>query len=191
MGVLFLPRAVLRHRFEAEGEDAFERALRRHVRAGLIERPARGLYASPQAGFGARCAWAQFIQILRPLDAFYLSLETRLAEVGAISQQPQLVTLVTSGQAGVFDTPYGRLELVHSNLVPTMASGAIASDEARGVFVASPRRAYEDMLRLKRSTVDLVDLEDLDDAQAEFEKDHAQEGADDRPAQACGRLGAP
>lgn len=185
-GVVFFPLALLRHRFANEDDEAFKKSLGRHVSDKLIDRPARGLYASPRAGLGSTCAWSQFIQTLRPLDAFYLSLETRLAEVGAISQQPQLVTLVTSGPAGSHDTPYGRIELVHSTSIPTMASGDVAPDEARGVFVASPRRAYEDMLRLNRSTVDLVDLEDLDDAQAEFEKDHAQEGADDRPAQACG-----
>lgn len=178
MGVLFLPRAVLRCRFDSEDDEAFERALCRHVKNGIIERPARGLYASPRAGLDARCAWADFIRILRPLDALYLSLETRLAEVGAISQQPQLVTLVTSGSPGSFETPYGRIELVHSSLVATVASGDVVYDEARRIHIASPRRAFQDMLRLNRSTVDLVDKEDLDEAQDEFEDD-LQRASDD------------
>lgn len=166
-GVLFMPRAALRSAFPAEGEMAFERALHRHIADGLIDRPARGLYASPRARIEPRCPWSAFVSALRPLESWYLSLEYRLSELGCISQVAQTVTLVTTGKKGAYATPYGQVEL--ATRLAQAPSGTLAWDKARDCWIASPRRALDDLVALHRPSVDLVDLDEVEEAERAFQ----------------------
>lgn len=170
--VLFYPLATLRAAFPGDSEMAFERALHRHIADGLLDRPARGLFASPRARIEPACPWSAFVSALRPLESSYLSLEYRLSELGCISQISQVVTISTSGKAGLFGTPYGQVELATRR--SPAPPGSLAWDRERSCWIASPRRAYEDLKALHRPTIDLVDQEELAEAEATFQAERGQ-----------------
>ncbi len=45
----------------------------------------------------------------------YLSLESALLAYGIISQVPLAgITVMTTGRSGIFDTPFGRIEFIHT-----------------------------------------------------------------------------
>jgi len=167
--VFFYPRSILRQQFAKESEDTFERSMSRHVSNGVLERAARGIYASVRAR-ELDAPLSAFANIFRPMDLFYLSLESALTDVSVISQTPGVNSIVTNGAPENLNTPYGRIEFVHSK--KRLCEGEFFFDEYRQMLVASPARAYDDMVRLNRSTLDLVDLDELKIAQADFERDH-------------------
>jgi hypothetical protein len=168
MGVHFFTKDALQRAFPDDDAIALERSLFRHVTAGRIDRPARNVYASPRVGLDLPCAWAAFVKFVRPLDRWYLSLETRLSELGAISQVASVVTLVSSGRSNTYDkTPYGKIEVCHRSVLPEVEE--LDWDDRRGVWLASPDQAYADMKALARGARDLVDLDELKAAQEEFE----------------------
>ncbi len=166
MGVFFYTKDTLQRAFPGDDPIALERALRRHVDAGQIVHPARNVYASLRAGLELPCAWASFVRFLRPLDRFYLSLESRLSELGAISQVSSTITLVSSGRSNLFATPYGRVEICHRNVLPEVSE--LDWDDRREIWLASPERAVADMKALARATLDLVDPDEVVEAQSEF-----------------------
>jgi len=166
MGVYFYTKDTLQRAFPSDDPVALERALGRHVASKLIDRPARNVYASPRAGLDLPCGWSSFVRFMRPLDRFYLSLETRLSELGVISQVTSVITLVSSGRSNNFDTPYGKIEVNHLKTLPEVES--LEWDDRREVWLASPMRAYEDMKSLSNRSIDLVDMDELEAAEDEF-----------------------
>ncbi len=149
-------------RLTGDRAKAFEAAVRRHCRRGLLERVAHGLYANPHA----RSAPANRLEIvarhLRPMDYCYTSLESRLSELGQISQIPGVLTVMTSGRSQRYETAYGTIEFTHTERdVPSLIeSGQVYLDEERGTYVATAERARGDLRRVGRNLDLLLRAED-------------------------------
>lgn len=151
-------------RVTGEAPGTLQRTLSRMGRAGLITKVARGLYVNGRAKSMPADPLPTLASFLRPWGFSYLSLESVLSERGLISQIPSRMTMMTSGREGVFHTPFGTIEFVHTERPLEALSNDLSFDEARGMWVASTERAVADLRRVGRNT-DLLLTENEDHAQ--------------------------
>jgi hypothetical protein len=143
--------------------------MRRAVRAAGLVRVARGLYLHP-GDIAAHRVWLlEHIAIaFRPANLVYLSFESHLSEWGAISQIPMLLTVATTGPSELVRTRHGRIEFTHVDGPRDEILARTIVGDPRPLRVASPRMAYEDLVRERRS-LGLVDLEELEAVEAEWQ----------------------
>lgn len=132
------------------------------IRAGLIIKVIKGLYANPRARSRPNPLFLpyQVAKHLRPKDIFYESLESMAFELSLISQCPNRVTFVTSGKAQTYFTSFGIIEFVHKNInqksfEELLEKSLIFFDNEKKIYCATGKLVKEDMKELKRS-VDLL-----------------------------------
>lgn len=159
MGVWALSMANLRVMFP-ESPKTFMKGLGRMLAQGLLVRICNGLYVNPRASCKPADMLATTASFLRPWDFNYLSLESALAEAGRISQLPSRMTLMTTGRKGIFETPYGVIEFVHTQRTPNEILKEVYFDPQRELYVATPERATRDLRRVGRN-VHLIQREDI------------------------------
>lgn len=140
-------------RLTGDRPKAFEPAVRRHCQRGLLERVAHGLYANPHARSTPANRLEAVARQLRPMDYCYVSLESRLSELGLISQIPGVLTVMTSGRSRRCETAYGTIEFTHTGRdVPSLIqSGQVFFDGERDIHVATAERARGDLKRVGRN----------------------------------------
>jgi predicted transcriptional regulator of viral defense system len=148
---LFTARQL--RRLAGDSPKAFEAAVRRHCARGLLERAAHGLYANPHARSAPANRLEAVARQLRPLEYCYVSLESRLSELGLISQIPGVLTVMTSGRSQRWDTAYGTIEFTHTERdIPSLIeSDQVYFDQERGIHVATAERARGDLTRVGRN----------------------------------------
>src|SRR5215831_737985 len=71
--------------------------MKRLADQGVLVRAARGVYVNPHARSMPGDVRGGLIRFLRPREVTYVSLESRLSEVGAISQVTTALTCMTTG----------------------------------------------------------------------------------------------
>jgi len=136
-------------------------AAKRLADQGVLVRAARGIYVNPHAHSMPDDVRAALIRFLRPREVSYISLESKLSEVGAISQISTALTCMTTGSPGRFDTPWGIIEFTHTDRPIIVGTDVQMRDD--GVPVATAERAARDLRRVGRNT-DLIDPERLAEA---------------------------
>jgi hypothetical protein len=128
--------------------------MKRLAEQGVLTRAARGVYVNASA----RCLPADvrggLIRFLRPREISYVSLESRLSESGVISQVTTVMTCMTTGSRGRFDTPFGAIEFTHTGRDIEFGADVRVRDD--GVLEASIARAARDLRRVGRN-VGLID----------------------------------
>src|SRR5207248_10538025 len=92
----------------------FKLMMKRLADRGVLTRAARGVYVNPRARSMPSDVRAGLIRFLRPREISYVSLESKLSEAGAISQVSTVLTCMTTGSPGRFDTPWGAIEFTHT-----------------------------------------------------------------------------
>lgn len=144
--------------------------MKRLADTGVLVRAVRGVYVNPLARSLPADVRASLIPFIRPREFTYISLESRLSELGIISQVTNTLTCMTTGETGYFATPWGNIDLVHTerDLEDTIA-GEVFWRPDSPLPVASAKRAIMDLRRARRST-DLVDEETLRDILEEEEE---------------------
>jgi hypothetical protein len=87
------------------------------------------------------------------MDYCYVSLESRLSELGLISQIPGVLTLMTSGRSQRYETLYGAIEFTHTQRdVPSLCEAdEIVYDNDRAIHVATADCALRDLKRVGRN----------------------------------------
>jgi hypothetical protein len=113
------------------------------------------------------------LRFLRPREISYVSLETKLSEAGVISQITTVLTCMTTGSPGWFETPWGAIEFTHTDRSIRIGTDVIAQDD--GTFEATLRTAVRDLRRVGRN-LDLIDDETLAEVIIEEEDRHEQQG---------------
>jgi hypothetical protein len=146
--------------------------MKRLADQGVLIRATRGVYVNPLARAMPGDVRAGLIRFLRPRELTYVSLESKLSEVGAISQVAMVLTCMTTGSPGSFDTPWGAIELTHTDR--RIRSGTDVHVRDDGVLEATVERAARDLRRVGRNT-GLLDEESLAEAICE-ERSHEQQG---------------
>src|SRR5438105_8367921 len=153
-------------------QDYLRLAMKRLADQGVLVRAARGVYVNPHARSMPHDVRAGLIRFLRPREVTYISLESKLSEVGAISQVSTALTCMTTGSPGRFDTPWGAIEFTHTDRLIPVGSDVHARDD--GVLEATMQRAARDLRRVGRN-LDLLDEQTLAEAICE-ERSHEQQG---------------
>jgi hypothetical protein len=146
--------------------------MKRLADEGVLTRAARGVYVNPHARSMPKNVRGGLIRYLRPRELTYVSLESKLSEVGAISQVAMALTCMTTGSPGRFDTPWGAIEFTHTDRQIAFGNDVYMADE--GVLEATVKRSARDLLRVGRN-VDLIDREILAEAIRD-ERTHEQQG---------------
>jgi hypothetical protein len=134
-----------------EDPNTLRHSLTRHVRNEAITRLTRGLYANLHSRAKPLYALEDMVRYLRPRHISYLSLESRLSELGLISQVPTRLTVMTTGRSQIYNTPLGTIELTHTNREISEYSNFIKYDRKRNILVASPKIALDDLGNAKRN----------------------------------------
>ncbi len=145
--------------------------MKRLTDQGVLIRAARGVYVNPNARSLPADVRAGLIRFLRPRDISYVSLESRLSEIGVISQVATTLTCMTTGSPGRFDTPWGAIEFTHTDRNIVLDADIHLRDD--GVLEASVERAVRDLRRVGRN-IALIDEEILADVLSEEERQHEQ-----------------
>src|SRR6266550_1637736 len=81
----------------------------------VLIRAARGIYVNPHARSRPADMRRGLLRVVRPLEITYVSLESKLSEAGVISQIATVLTCMTSGSPGRFETPWGAVEFTHTD----------------------------------------------------------------------------
>ena len=133
---------------------------------GVLVRATRGVYVNPHARSRPPDIRRSLIRFLRPREISYVSLESKLSEAGVISQIATTLTCMTTGSPGWFDTPWGAIELTHTNRAIEIGTDVMVRDD--GTLEATVRTAARDQRRVGRN-LDLIDEEILAEAIADEE----------------------
>jgi hypothetical protein len=145
--------------------------MKRLADQGVLVRAARGVYVNPHARSMPSDVRGGLIRFLRPREITYVSLETKLSEVGAISQVSTALTCMTTGSPGRFDTPWGAIEFTHTDRHIAIGTDVHTRDD--GVLEATVERSARDLRRVGRNT-GLIDEETLAEAMCD-ERSHEQQ----------------
>jgi hypothetical protein len=127
----------------------------------VLIRAARGIYVNPHARSMPKDVRSGLVRFLRPRELTYVSLESKLSEVGAISQVATALTCMTTGSSGRFDTPWGAIEFTHTDRPIALGTDVYIRDD--GVLAATVERSVGDLRRVGRN-VDLIDEDILAEA---------------------------
>jgi len=138
--------------------------MKRLADQGVLTRAARGVYVNSHARSMPSDVRAGLIRFLRPRELTYVSLESKLSEVGAISQVTTALTCMTTGSPGRFNTPWGAIEFTHTDR--DIALGSDVSTRDDGVLEATVKRSARDLRRVGKNT-GLIDEETLSEAISE------------------------
>jgi hypothetical protein len=152
--------------------DYLKLMMKRLADQGVLVRAARGLYVNPRARSMPSDARTGLIRFLRPREISYVSLESKLSEAGAISQVPTVLSCMTTGSPGRFDTPWGAIEFTHTDRDIALGTEVHMRDD--GLLEATVERSARDLRRVGRN-VGLIDPETLAEAIAE-ERNYERQG---------------
>lgn len=144
--------------FQDLSAEALKMMLNRAVADGLLERVCRGLYLYPKVPVPRGMLLYYAAAKLRSRTFNYISLESCLSDLGAISQIPiQWLTLMTGGRSATISCgKWGTIEFIHTARTPEDLASLVAWDSQCGLWRASASLALEDLKRCRRS-LDLVD----------------------------------
>jgi hypothetical protein len=95
---------------------------------------------------------------LRPNELTCLSQESRLADLGLISQMPiDRLTLMTTGRSHIYPTRYGTLEFTHTSKSPEKILDETTLNAETGLLEASEALSLRDLRRAGRNLHMLAD----------------------------------
>lgn len=122
------------------------RQLSRWVRAGRIYQLRRGLYAL--APPFQRLRPHPFVVANRLVHASYVSLQSALAHYDLIPEHAPVVTSLTTGRPGEWDTPLGAFSYRHIAGTAFFGYRRLGFGPSQFAFVAAPEKALLDLVYL-------------------------------------------
>jgi len=149
--------------FSQDNSKALDEGLNRLVKAGLLTRACRSIYVNNDAKSFDSYTIERIAKALRRDEYNYVSLESILSEYGIISQIPlDRLTVMTTGRAGTYKTPYGTIEFTHTKRPVTDILNHIKSVKDRPLRIATKETALRDLRRVGRN-LHLVQTENIND----------------------------
>ena len=146
-----------------ESGRTLDQTLARLVKAGVLERPAHGVYLFAHSRNLGSATIELIARNLRRGELTFESLESALSQHGVISQIPiDRLTLMTTGRSGEYRTPYGVVEFTHTKMPVEDILPELVEREGHALPLASKQLAYAN-LRAARRNLDLVDEGELHD----------------------------
>ena len=121
------------------------------VRYGDLKRVAKGVYVNHRARSRHMTLYV-LARHFRPRELIYVSRESRLTELGRISQQMQdYLTLTTTGRSYLYSTPYGRIEYTHTERSFDWLLEHVEYNKLYRLFEASEELALDELRRSGRN----------------------------------------
>ena len=143
----------------ADDEPALNAGINRLVKSKVLQRAVNGVYVNALSPNRGGHTLEHIAAAMRRNEYSYVSLESALSEYGVISQIPMVMTVMTTGRRGDYETPYGVIEFTHTaRPTPDVINGTV--DAGRPLRLATKQTAYRDLKRVGRN-LDLVDEEAL------------------------------
>lgn len=150
--------ADLRKLFIYEKVKTFTEGLARLVKVGFLIHACRGIYVYAYSQSDKGYTVELIAKALRRGEFNYVTLESMLAEYGAISQIPvDRLTVMTTGREGLYHTPYGTIEFTHTKRTTADILENILTLPHRPLRVATQAAAWRDLKRVGRN-IGMVDL---------------------------------
>lgn len=149
--------------FHEDSPRSLTDSLARLVKAGIMERVARGVYVYALSRHKNTSNTLDLIAMtLRRGEYSYVSLESALSAYGVISQIPiDRLTLMTTGAKGEYKTRYGVIEFTHTKrTVEDILDHVVQT--TRPLRVATKTTALRDLKRVGRNN-HLVEMEAMDE----------------------------
>jgi len=157
------------------------RQLSRWVSAGKLYRMRRGLYAL--APPYQRLKPHPFVIANRIAPASYVSLQSAMAHYGLIPEHAPVVTSVTTGRPGQWDTPLGAFNYRHVSVKVFFGYRRLDLGLSQPAFVASAEKALLDLIyltpqgdraeyleALRLQNLDQLSLDELDRVATGFDR---------------------
>ncbi|MBS6031925.1 MAG: hypothetical protein KIB40_02050 [Pantoea sp.] len=150
----------LKDMFFGESERALKASLKRLVDADILTRAVQCVYVykrAPKDSF----ILEHIVKTVRRGEYNYVSLESALSQYGVISQIPiDRLTVMTTGRGGEFKTPWGVIELTHTQRsVSDILSSTVETKSP--IKFAKKETALRDLRRVGRNT-HLIDTRELE-----------------------------
>lgn len=143
--------------FPEDTPRGLEKSIERLVNEEIIERVSRGIYVFSYAASKGSRLIESIASVMRRSAFNYVSLESALSEYGRISQIPVgVITIMTTGRAGRYKTPYGIIEFTHTQRSGSSLSNRISTLDDRPLPVATEMAALSDLKRVGRN-LNMVD----------------------------------
>lgn len=141
----------LRNMFSDESERGLKSSLKRLLDANILTRAAQGVYVYNRASKDSYIL-EHIVKTIRRGEYNYVSLESALSQYGVISQIPlDRLTVMTTGRAGEFKTPWGVIELTHTERsVSDILNGTVETKSP--IKFAKKDTALRDLRRVGRNT---------------------------------------
>jgi predicted transcriptional regulator of viral defense system len=131
---------------------AFIKFLADAVKRGLLRRVVKGLYESTLTPPEPESARYKIIKKLRGGVLSYISLESQLSHTGDISQLVMdRVTVITKGRSGIFSTPYGVIEFIHTKKPVSQIAPNLYFDPDIKMYRATSEQAIADLKHCNRN----------------------------------------
>lgn len=147
--------------FPKDSPKTLTESLSRFVKEGFIERACRGIYVNQEANSLGSYVIEQIAKTLRAGHYNYVSLESMLAEYGAISQAPvDRLTVMTTGRSGIHKTTYGVIEFTHTKRSITDILQHTITVDQRPLRLATVTTAWRDLKRVGRN-IHLVNTKEI------------------------------
>ena len=136
-----------------ESGRTLDQTLARLKKAGVLERPAHGVYAFAHSRHLGPTTIEHIARNLRRGELTYESLESALSRHGVISQIPiNRLTLMTTGRSGEYRTPYGVIEFTHTKQPVANILPELIERESHALPLASKQLAYANLRSAATST---------------------------------------
>ncbi|MRT05148.1 type IV toxin-antitoxin system AbiEi family antitoxin [Ewingella americana] len=137
--------------FPEESPRALKESIKRLVDKQILTRAVQGVYVYER---GAKDSYIleHIVKAMRRGEYSYVSLESALSQYGVISQIPMgRLTAMTTGRSGEYETPWGVIELTHTERsVNDILSGTVETKSP--IKFAKKETAVRDLLRVGRNT---------------------------------------
>lgn len=136
----------------AKKSKKIQNLLSRLCKQGVISRVCRDLYYDPLDPPVCSYLLERIAVRIHRKHRVYVSLESELSRLGVISQvSMQWLTVMTTGRSGVFKTPFGTIEMIHTERNLSDISDQFYFDTDAGILRAKPERAFADLKRVGRN----------------------------------------
>ena len=144
----------------------FHNQLSHMVATGYLRHVCRGIYANDRARSRHLSMYA-LARFLRPGELVYVSRESRLCDLGYISQQMlDYLTVTTRGRSRLFTTCYGRIEFTHTSRGVGELMPHLTFNTYHGIYEADATLAWRELKRSGRNTnLVLEQVEKYDDVE--------------------------
>ena len=148
--------------FPDESPRALKASIKRLVDSNILTRAIQGIYVYEYAAKDSYIL-ENILKTMRRGEYSYISLESALSQYGVISQIPMgRLTAMTTGRSGEYKTPWGVIELTHTERsISDILAGTVQTNSP--IKFAKKEIAARDLLRVGRN-VHLINKEELANA---------------------------